>query len=111
MEIKKNTEKRAYAVKIALEEAGQEVGRAYLYVLYNDLHSEPFGFLEDLFVVEEFRSQGVGRQLIEASVEEAKVQGCYKLICTSREGRDSLHEWYGKLGFKDYGKEFRMDLN
>ena len=110
MEIKKNVERRAYAVKITMVEAGQEVGRVYLYILYNDLHPEPFGFLEDLFVAEAWRSQGVGKQLIEAVVAEAKTQKCYKLWFTSRDGREGLHEWYKNLGFKEWAKQFRMDF-
>ncbi len=110
MEKNKTIERRAYAVKITVEEAGQEVGRVYLYVLYNDLHTEPFGLVEDLFVSEASRSQGLGKQLIEMAIAEAKQQQCYKLICTSRGGRDQLHEWYKKLGFEEWGSEFRMDL-
>ena len=35
---------------------GREVGRAFLYVLRNDLHPEPFGFVEDVFVDASARS-------------------------------------------------------
>ena len=44
------------------------------------------------------------------SIEEAKKQGCYKLVGTSRHGRDKLHKWYEELGFKNYGLEFRINL-
>jgi GNAT superfamily N-acetyltransferase len=110
MEFKKNIERRAYAIKIIAEDAGQEAGRVFLYILYNDLHLEPFAYLEDLFVGEVWRSQGLGKQLMQMAVEEARQQGCYKLVLTSRDGRDGLHEWYAKLGFKQWGSEFRMDF-
>lgn len=110
MELKSTMEERAFAVRIAATDDKGEQGRIFLYVLYNNLHAEPFGLIEDLFVSEAARSHGLGRQLIEAAIAEAKKQGCYKLICTSRSGRDELHEWYKKLGFKEWGNEFRMDL-
>jgi hypothetical protein len=48
--------------------------------------------------------------LIESALAVAKEQKCYKVICTSRHGREELHAWYKKLGFKEQGVEFRMDF-
>ncbi len=98
------------AIKIIAEENGKIAGRAYLYLIYNDLHEYPYGLLEDVFVEEEFRSVGVGTKLVQAVIEEAKNQKCYKLIATSRESREGVHNWYEKIGFKKYGIEFRMDF-
>lgn len=109
MEFKK-TEKNCRAIKITVEENGKEIGRAYLYLISNDLHDRPYGFLEDVFVDEDKRGQGIGKKLIEEAVEEAKQQGCYKLIGTSRHSRESVHKFYEKIGFENYGIEFRMDL-
>lgn len=109
MEInKKGIESKA--VKITFEQSGKTVGRAYLYVIYNDLHKKPYGYLEDVFVEEEFRGKGIGGQLVKAVIEEAKARGCYKLVGTSRHSRPEVHDFYKKLGFEEYGKEFRMDL-
>ncbi len=110
MEVIKKIEKKAYAIKIYFEDTQKKVGRVTLYVLYNELHEQPFGYMEDLFVDEEFRGQGVGQKLVEALVAAAKEEGCYKILFTSRDGRDGLHAWYEKLGFKNWGREFRMDL-
>ncbi len=110
MKISKSTEKEVYAIKLQAEEDGQNIGRAFLYVLKNDLHTEPFGLLEDVFVEEEYRRKGIGRELVEAAIAEARNLGCYKLIATSRREKPELHEWYKKFGFKDHGLEFRMDF-
>ena len=110
MEIKKTTEHRSSAIKIIAENDGQEIGRVYLYLLYNDLHAEPFGLVEDLFVTEEYRHRGIGGQLMSEAIVEAKYQACYKVLATSRHGRDEIHTWYKKLGFKNHGVEFRMDF-
>lgn len=109
MQIKK-TEKQLKAIKIEAEKDDKIVGRAYLYLIYNDLHQEPYGLLEDVFVEDSERGQGTGTELVKAVIEEAKVQGCIKLIGCSRYTRPNVHEWYKSLGFQDYGKEFRMDF-
>ncbi|HLD60937.1 MAG TPA: GNAT family N-acetyltransferase [Patescibacteria group bacterium] len=110
MEIKKEIKKDSFCVRITIEEDGKEVGRARLYVMQNDLHTEPFGFLEDVFVEEAYRKKGFGKKLVEESIEEAKQQGCYKLIFTTRHTKPETQAWYEKMGFKNWGMEFRMDL-
>ncbi len=110
MEFKKETVKEAFAVKLTAHEGGKEVGRAFLYVLKNDLHKEPFGFLEDVYVEEEYRKHGIGSQLVEKAIAEAKEQGCYKLIGNSRMAKENVHAFYERLGLKKHGYEFRMDI-
>ena len=109
MEIKK-TEVIARAIKFEARAGADILGRAYLYLIKNDLHANPYGLLEDIFVNENFRGQGTGNKLVEAVISEARVLGCTKLIANSRHSRENIHAWYERLGFKDYGKEFRMDF-
>jgi len=98
-------------IKFSLENENQkEIARATLYILSNDLHKEPFGLLEDLFVSEEERGKGIATDLIKQVILKAKENSCYKLIATSRYEREHVHNIYKKLGFKDYGKEFRINL-
>ncbi len=97
-------------VRLSITENGTEVGRAFIYFLHNDLHGHPFGFLEDVFVEESQRGKGYGKSLVAKAIEEAKKAGCYKLICTSRYTKEFVHALYTNAGFKDHGKEFRMDL-
>jgi GNAT superfamily N-acetyltransferase len=89
---------------------GKIIGRAFLFLIYNDLHSKPYGLLEDVFVEEEYRGKGIGKELVKKVIEKAKELGCYKLIATSRFGRENVHQLYENLGFKKWGYEFRMDL-
>lgn len=110
MEFKKETIKETRAIKITAHDDGRQVGRAYLYILRNDLHKEPFGYLEDVFVKEAFRKHGIGSQLVQKAIEEARVQGCYKLIGTSRRANKSVHGFYERLGLKKWGYEFRINL-
>jgi GNAT superfamily N-acetyltransferase len=107
---KKEKIKGDRGIKILLEKDGKLMGRAYLYLIENDLHDKPYGLLEDLYIEEEYRGQKIGSELVQAVIDEAKKLGCYKLISQSRYDREKVHEFYKKLGFKDYGKNFRLDL-
>ena len=97
-------------IKYFIEQEGQEIARAYLYILHNDLHLRPFGFMEDVNVHRNFQNIGIGRTLVTRIIEEARKRDCYKLICTSRDENKNVHRLYEKLGFKDYGIEFKMNL-
>ncbi len=102
----------ASGLRISVLVDDKEVAHAYLYLLRNDLHNQPFGLVEDVFVEEEYRSSGVGGQLLGSLIEEAKCANCYKLIATSRNdgSRQSVHSWYKRIGFLEWGTEFRMNF-
>lgn len=97
-------------VKYFIEQEGREIARAYLYILNNDLHVRPFGFMEDVNVEDEFQGIGIGTGLVNRIIEEAKKRDCYKLICTSRDENTDVHRLYETIGFRNYGVEFRMNL-
>lgn len=59
-------------VRISLKIDGSEVGRAYLYILHNDLHKRPFGLMEDVFLDTQYRGKNHGEDLVNKVVEEAK---------------------------------------
>ena len=101
----------AEGTRFSVEVKGKEVARAFLYILRNDLHDNPFGLLEDLFVDEHLRGQGAGTALVKTVIEEARANGCYKLIAGSRYARERVHRLYEKLGFQKHGIEFRLNLS
>ena len=101
----------AHGMRFSVCDGDKEIGRAYLYVMRNDLHPSPFGLLEDVFVDETQRGGGLGTKLVQEVISAAKEAGCYKLVATSRTSRPKVHELYRRLGFADHGIEFRIDLN
>ena len=109
MEVQKK-EISGKGVRFFVEQGGNEVARAYLYILTNDLHEQPWGFMEDVFVDESLRGQGIGSKILDALIAEAKAQNCYKLIGCSRYEREKVHALYEKIGFSDHGKCFRMNF-
>ena len=100
----------AQGIRLSIRGPNGEIARAYLYVMTNDLHAEPFGLLEDVFVDETQRGSGLGTALVREVIAAAREAGCYKLIATSRASRAKVHELYERLGFVNYGLEFRMNL-
>ncbi len=106
----KISETRSDGHKITIFEGVVEIAHAYLYILYNDLHDQPFGFLEDVFVLEAYRGKGYAKELIKQIFTLAKERRCYKIVATSRYKRKLVHRLYSKLGFTTVGKEFRIDL-
>lgn len=106
----KQTKVEAYGIKVTIEKDGKELGRSYVYIMKNSLHERPFGLLEDVFLDEELRGQGLGKELVLKTIEAAKKEGCYKMVATSRYERPQVHKLYENLGFKDRGKEFRIDF-
>jgi GNAT superfamily N-acetyltransferase len=99
-------------IKVLLRnDAGEQIGRASLVLIVNETNSRPYGLLEDVFVIEHQRRGGHGMRLVQKIVELAKEQHCYKLIATSRYTRPNVHSLYLGIGFRDHGKEFRMDFS
>ena len=106
------TEKKVggFVIRVSCKNKSREAGHAYLYILKNDLHEEPFGLIEDVFVNEDFRNRGFGKFLICKALKIAAEHHCYKVIATSRKERQEVHKLYKKLGFEKYGIEFRVNL-
>ncbi|MEM8779758.1 MAG: GNAT family N-acetyltransferase [Cyanobacteria bacterium P01_G01_bin.49] len=100
----------AKGIKFSMVESNVEIARAYLYLMQNGLHQKPFGFMEDVYVAEDYRGQSLGTQLVKQIIKTAKAEGCYKLIATSRKSRPKVHQLYTKLGFQEHGLEFRIDF-
>jgi GNAT superfamily N-acetyltransferase len=97
-------------IKISEKHKNKEVGRIYLYFLKNDLHKKSLCYLEDLFVAKSFRKKGIGTKLVREAIGLAQKNKCYKIIGNSRHLNENVHSFYERLGFKNYGLEFRVDL-
>ncbi len=109
MEIKK-IEQKSKAIKFILEEDGEVIARASLFLITNDLSDRPYGLLEDVFVVEDHRGKGLGRKIVEMVIEEAREMGCSKVRGTSRVSREKVHKLYEDIGFVKYGFAFKIEF-
>ena len=109
MQLKQSIKASKY-IKVEVAEGSKKVGRAFLYLIYNDLHKRPYGLMEDVFVDESMRGQGLGTKLVKEIIRLAKKHKCYKLIATSRTSRPKVHKLYQRFGFEKHGLEFRIDF-
>jgi GNAT superfamily N-acetyltransferase len=110
MDITQTKRSDSYAIEFSMKDGANTVGFVFLVVIQNNIHKEPYGLLENLFVEPEYRGKGYGTAVVKAAITKAKELGCYKIIAQSRHGRDALHDVYKKYGFADHGINFRMDL-
>ena len=76
------------------EEDGQVVGTVWLHICWEDLAE-----VRSLAVSEDAGGKGVGRKLVEASLEEAVQIGMEKVFCLTYQP-----EFFGKLGFEEIEK-------
>ena len=61
------------------------------------MHKRPFGLIEGVFVNEKYRSRGIGTNLVQTIIKEAKKKKCYKIILTCRYTKPKVHKLYKKL--------------
>ena len=89
---------------------GRVVGLAgvtYAWLFHLDA---PTARLMSIVVDENCRGQGVGRKLVEASIDQARAWGCDRLELTSRVERSGAHSFYETVGFTETSKKFQMSL-
>ncbi|MBT3816788.1 MAG: GNAT family N-acetyltransferase [Candidatus Magasanikbacteria bacterium] len=110
MEIHVEKQEKNYQLRVSIKESGNEVGWGFLVVVFNDRHKEPYGIMENVYIDSAYRSKGYGKKIVEKIIDLAKEKECYKLLCQSRYEKERVHQFYVKYGFKDHGKNFRMDL-
>lgn len=83
---------------------GTAVGVCQLRYRWSVWTGAPDCWLEDLFVSEEARSRGVGRQLVEAAVARAQAHGCKRIELDVNETNESARAFYARCGFTETPK-------
>lgn len=64
------------------------------------------GHIEDVVVSKEHEGEGIGFKIMQAVLEYAKSQGCYKTILDCD---DKVKPFYERLGFKRHSNGMRFD--
>ena len=87
---------------------GPVIGTATLLMDMKYIHGGSLvGHIEDVAVAPSHQGRGVGRALIEALLEEAKLCGCYKVILNCD---PAVRPFYEKLGFYVCEYQMRYDV-
>ena len=99
-----------YHIVVALNENGKVVGAGTLLIEQKFIRSfGKAGHIEDIVTRKGWEGKGIGSVIMNALEEEARRQGCYKLVLTTRS--EKVAEWYKKFGYYVRGSELRKDLN
>jgi GNAT superfamily N-acetyltransferase len=77
---------------------GQAAGYASFFYFYSTFQGRPALFLEDLFVLDEFRGRGIGKSLLVAVAKLAIQEGCFGLRWEVLDWNRPAIKFYEKLG-------------
>ena len=104
----------SYRLWVACESAEPDadvVGTYALLVMHNLAHRDaPSAVVEDVVVAADRKGKGIGRQMMDHAVQQAREAGCYKLALSSNRKRADAHAFYESLGFAQHGLSFSIEL-
>ena len=80
--------------------AGKYVAYIIYYFTYSSFLALPTLFIEDIFVLEEYRGRGVGKKMFDFLKTVAKSEGCGRIEFTVLKWNKTAQEFYEKNGAK-----------
>ena len=89
---------RPYAEAILVEYAGQAVGFALFFHNYSTFLTQPGIYLEDLFVLPEYRRQGIGKAILSYLAQLAVERGCGRLEWSVLDWNEPAIAFYRRMG-------------
>lgn len=92
------------------EDNGKLIGFATLSIRDVIRYPNPVGELDELFVLEEYRRQGVAKQLMEEIESAAKKHNCCRMFINSRFESEASHHFYVKIGYTKFGYNFIKNI-
>ncbi|MDF5707994.1 MAG: GNAT family N-acetyltransferase [Nostoc sp. S4] len=87
-----------YIEAILAEFAGQAVGFALFFHNYSTFLTKPGIYLEDLFVLPEYRRQGIGKALLTKVAQIAVERNCGRLEWSVLDWNESAQAFYRSMG-------------
>ncbi|MDG6902854.1 MAG: GNAT family N-acetyltransferase [Nitrososphaerota archaeon] len=103
-------EKRRASLVMAIR-GGVPIGYAFYFYTYSSFLAKPTLYLEDIFVLKEFRGFGVGKSLFVRCVKEASIQGCGRMEWSVLNWNSRAIRFYRRMGARRMGEwsVFRLD--
>lgn len=92
------------------EDEGKVVGVASLWIRPRLNWTTPEAWLPDLYVEPAARRRGHARGLLAACADEARSNGCHRLILESGHQRAEAHRLYESFGFEHYARSYQLLL-
>ncbi|MBH8566899.1 GNAT family N-acetyltransferase [Nostoc sp. CENA67] len=87
-----------YVEVILAEYAGQAVGFALFFHNYSTFLTKPGIYLEDLFVLPEYRRQGIGKALLKKVAQIAVERNCGRLEWSVLDWNEPAQAFYRSMG-------------
>jgi len=103
-----------YRLFVAVTRNQPEVilGTFALLIMNNLAHmGSSSAIVEDVVVSKNHQGQGIGQMMMLHAMELARNAQCYKLILSSNHKRQRAHDFYRKLGFREHGLSFHVDIS
>ena len=97
---------------LVAEESGQVLGYVYASLegtSWRDLRG-PCGFVHDVYVADEARHRGIGRDLVRAAIEWISAGGLRQVVLWSKTRNESAQRLFASLGFRETMIEMTRDL-
>lgn len=92
----------SHSIYVAVEKDSIVVGYISVHWLPYLFLPGPEGFISELFIVENMRGKGIGKQLLQAVETEAKERKCSRLqLINFRERESYRRKFYEKAGWKE----------
>ena len=94
---------------LVAETNGYVSGTMFLQIMPNLSHqARPWAIIENMVTDSRYRRLGIGRLLIEHSLNLCKEADCYKVQLLSNKKRSDAHQFYRAMGFDESALGFRM---
>jgi ribosomal protein S18 acetylase RimI-like enzyme len=77
------------------------VGLITCFINFATFTVKPFINIHDIIVTNDWRNKGIGRKLLEAVIDRAKLMDCSKVTLEVREDNTNAMHLYSSLGFGD----------
>jgi GNAT superfamily N-acetyltransferase len=88
----------AYAEAIVAEAQGRLIGFALFFKNYSTFLTKPGLYLEDLYVQDAYRGQGIGKALLKAVAQIAQARGYGRLEWSVLDWNETAITFYQKMG-------------
>lgn len=88
-----------FNIIVALE-GKKVIGYAFYFFTYSTFLAKPTLYLEDLFISEKYRSEGIGKKLFDELIKIAKKKKCGRLDFTVLDWNKNAMRFYKRLGAK-----------
>lgn len=104
--LEQSLEDDSHSIYVAEESGGGMVGYVAIHWLPYLFMPGPEGYISELFIQEDARGAGLGGQLLQYVMQEARQRGCYRLSLLNSKDRES----YERKFYEKHGWEARPDM-